>query len=282
MISYSRGFIRAIPIIRAVVTTRQRVFGLGLSWLVGVWIVAEISGSILPGMSAGRPWSYDITRRVTPLTRWDSGWYVNLAKAGYREPPTHVGQETNHAFFPLYPALIRLVVRTTGLETSHAGTPGPFGPPEESAAVPLRTGQLTQNACPEMRAAIASNNRNRLGAMARARTTNRLSVDRLPAACRISPTAGRGATRSCLLPHLTHNAEPDVIDICWAGTVGGVNAVLVVRRAEAAAFQNVLLPVLRRHWIGKHLSIVGVGYPLPDVAEHVVDAPRIRLLSADH
>ena len=102
-------------------TTRQRVFGLGLSWLVGVWIVAEISGSILPGMSAGRPWSYDITRRVTPLTRWDSGWYVNLAEAGYREPPTHVGQETNHAFFPLYPALIRLVVRTTGLETSHAG-----------------------------------------------------------------------------------------------------------------------------------------------------------------
>jgi hypothetical protein len=29
--------------------------------------------------------------------------------------------ETNHAFFPLYPALMRAVVRTTGLETSHAG-----------------------------------------------------------------------------------------------------------------------------------------------------------------
>ncbi|HEX7528087.1 MAG TPA: mannosyltransferase family protein, partial [Thermoanaerobaculia bacterium] len=102
-------------------TTRQRVFGLGLSWLAGVWIVAALSGSILPGMSAGRPWSYDITRRVTPLTRWDSGWYVDLAEAGYREPPTRVGEESNHAFFPLYPALIRLVVRTTGLETSRAG-----------------------------------------------------------------------------------------------------------------------------------------------------------------
>jgi len=103
------------------VTARQRVFGLGLSWLLGVWIVAEISGSILPGMSGGQPWGYDITRRVTPLARWDSGWYLNLAEAGYWEPPSRVGQETNHAFFPLYPALIRLVVRATGLETSHAG-----------------------------------------------------------------------------------------------------------------------------------------------------------------
>jgi hypothetical protein len=73
-------------------------------------------------MTAGGPWSYDIARRVTPLARWDSGWYVNLAEAGYFwEPPTRVGQETNHAFFPLYPGLIRLVVRTTGLETSLAG-----------------------------------------------------------------------------------------------------------------------------------------------------------------
>lgn len=102
-------------------TTRQRVFGLGLSWLAGVWIVAGISGRVLPGMSAGRPWSYDITKRVSPLARWDSGWYVDLAEAGYREPPTGAGQESNHAFFPLYPALIRLVVRATGLETSHAG-----------------------------------------------------------------------------------------------------------------------------------------------------------------
>ena len=102
-------------------TTRQRVFGLGLAWLVGVFLVAGISGSILPGMSAGQPWSYDITRRVTPLTRWDSGWYVNLAEAGYWEPPNQVGQETNHAFFPLYPGLIRFVVQTTGIETSRAG-----------------------------------------------------------------------------------------------------------------------------------------------------------------
>ncbi len=102
-------------------TTRQRVFGLGLAWLLGVWIVAESAGSVLPGMSGACPWSYDIARRVTPLARWDSGWYVGLAEGGYQEPPSRIGQETNHAFFPLYPALIRGVVCATGIETSHAG-----------------------------------------------------------------------------------------------------------------------------------------------------------------
>jgi hypothetical protein len=58
---------------------------------------------------------------VTPLARWDSGWYINLAEAGYGEPPTRVGQETNHAFFTHYPGLVRLVVRATGIETSLAG-----------------------------------------------------------------------------------------------------------------------------------------------------------------
>ena len=62
-----------------------------------------------------------MVRRVTPLARWDSGWYINLAEAGYGEPPTRVGQETNHAFFPLYPGLVRLIVRATAIETSLAG-----------------------------------------------------------------------------------------------------------------------------------------------------------------
>ena len=97
------------------------MFGLGLLWLACIWIVARVSGSILPGIAAARPWTYDIVRRVTPLARWDSGWYINLAEAGYWEPPTRVGQETNHAFFPLYPGLMRLIVRTTGIETSLAG-----------------------------------------------------------------------------------------------------------------------------------------------------------------
>jgi hypothetical protein len=103
------------------VTSRQKVIGLGLLWLAGVWTIALLSPRIVPWMGGTNPWTWDVVRRVTPLTRWDSGWYVNLAEAGYRDPPTRVGQETNHAFFPLYPGLMRLLVRTTGLETSQAG-----------------------------------------------------------------------------------------------------------------------------------------------------------------
>lgn len=97
------------------------MIGLGLLWLAGVWTIALLSPRIVPWMRGSSSWTWDVTRRVTPLTRWDSGWYVNLAEAGYWDPPTRVGQETNHAFFPLYPGLMRLIVRTTGLETSHAG-----------------------------------------------------------------------------------------------------------------------------------------------------------------
>jgi hypothetical protein len=103
------------------VTSRQRVIGMGLAWLAGVWSVALVAPRIVPWMTGVEPWTYDIVRRVTPLARWDSGWYVNLAEAGYWDPPTRVGQETNHAFFPLYPGLMRVLVRTTGMETSAAG-----------------------------------------------------------------------------------------------------------------------------------------------------------------
>ncbi len=102
-------------------TSRQRVIGMGLVWLACVWTVALLAPRIVPWMTGPNPWTWDVARRVTPLTRWDSGWYVNLAEAGYWDPPTRVGQETNHAFFPLYPGLIRVLVRTTGIETSLAG-----------------------------------------------------------------------------------------------------------------------------------------------------------------
>ncbi len=72
-------------------------------------------------MNGPHNWNYDVVRRVTPLTRWDSGWYVSIVESGYQAAPTKVGQQTNHAFFPLYPLLIRAVVRTTGIETSLAG-----------------------------------------------------------------------------------------------------------------------------------------------------------------
>src|SRR5205085_7325056 len=37
-------------------------------------------------------------------SRWDSEWYLSVAKDGYRLVP---GQESNVAFFPLYPCAVR-------------------------------------------------------------------------------------------------------------------------------------------------------------------------------
>jgi len=40
------------------------------------------------------------------LSRWDAGWYLEIARDGYRYEP---GVPSNAAFFPLYPLLIRAV-----------------------------------------------------------------------------------------------------------------------------------------------------------------------------
>jgi hypothetical protein len=41
---------------------------------------------------------------VNMLSRWDAGWYVEIARNGYQYEP---GRPSNAAFFPLYPLLIR-------------------------------------------------------------------------------------------------------------------------------------------------------------------------------
>ena len=42
---------------------------------------------------------------VNMWARWDSGWYLDIAEHGYSFVP---GKQSNVAFFPLYPDLIRL------------------------------------------------------------------------------------------------------------------------------------------------------------------------------
>jgi Mannosyltransferase (PIG-V) len=43
---------------------------------------------------------------VNMWARWDAGWYLDIAKNGYRFLP---GEQSNVAFFPLYPYAVRLV-----------------------------------------------------------------------------------------------------------------------------------------------------------------------------
>jgi Gpi18-like mannosyltransferase len=46
-----------------------------------------------------------------PFTRWDSGWFADIARQGYRAV---VGGRSNLAYFPVYPMLMRYVGRLFG------------------------------------------------------------------------------------------------------------------------------------------------------------------------
>ena len=45
---------------------------------------------------------------LTSLTSWDGWWYLGIARSGYHAAPI-TGQYHDYAFFPLYPALVRLL-----------------------------------------------------------------------------------------------------------------------------------------------------------------------------
>lgn len=81
-------------------------------------LVAWLSLLLLPDLANGK-WEINQSGETVgvdnrPLTtspllvnlfsRWDGGWYISVARSGYRFVP---GQQSNTAFFPLYPLLIR-------------------------------------------------------------------------------------------------------------------------------------------------------------------------------
>lgn len=51
-----------------------------------------------------RGWAYSPYRLLDIWGRWDTGWYLNIATEGYA---LREGAQSNIAFFPLYPLLIR-------------------------------------------------------------------------------------------------------------------------------------------------------------------------------
>lgn len=93
----------------------------GALWLVWIWAAAFALAKVSGERAWVWTWRYDVARNATPLARWDSGWYFGIAERGYDRPPERSGVQTNHAFFPLYPLVMRAIIRVTGCRTAAAG-----------------------------------------------------------------------------------------------------------------------------------------------------------------
>ena len=80
---------------------QRRTFGpaaVFVSWLAFLVCLIYFAGALV---NVPPPW-----RAVT--SNWDTGWYMTIVNDGYQ---TAVNGETNLAFFPLYPLVIRLISR---------------------------------------------------------------------------------------------------------------------------------------------------------------------------
>ena len=91
----------------------RRVVLAGLLWvaLLGAWGLAM--RDLVPGAQPSS-WPADVAAQAPLYARFDTGWYREIARDGYGPPPP-VGRESEHAFFPLYPYLARVVHLATGL-----------------------------------------------------------------------------------------------------------------------------------------------------------------------
>ncbi len=75
---------------------------------IHVW--AAFAVHVLP-LARSSPWG---AGAIPYFARFDTGWYFSIARDGYGPPPAP-GQESAHAFFPLYPTLARGLSGVTGL-----------------------------------------------------------------------------------------------------------------------------------------------------------------------
>lgn len=67
-----------------------------------IFVVTHFAMGQIPIPTEEKFWYCDPAQKLEDgLIRWDSGWYIPIAKNGY--------SFENTAFFPLYPFLIRLI-----------------------------------------------------------------------------------------------------------------------------------------------------------------------------
>jgi hypothetical protein len=87
---------------RALWTSRLAILFCGIAGVLQVGVAPGAAAAYDPnGLTA--PFGYFANAIVAPLARWDSYWYLTVARFGY----AHIRQRM--AFYPLYPALIHVL-----------------------------------------------------------------------------------------------------------------------------------------------------------------------------
>jgi hypothetical protein len=99
-----RFFGRARPAIAARVSVRTlaRLAGLLVVWRFGI-LLASLAWGQLPIVTQWPP-QVDVMWLFRYSVRWDSGWYLTIAREGYSYDPAY---PSSVAYFPLFPLLIR-------------------------------------------------------------------------------------------------------------------------------------------------------------------------------
>lgn len=87
---------------RAFWTSRLLVWAAGLG-AIAIWGLHEAHAHAFDPGGVTRPFGSFGDHLVAPAARWDSVWYLNIANDGYGGNPDRA------AFFPLYPALVKML-----------------------------------------------------------------------------------------------------------------------------------------------------------------------------
>lgn len=88
------------------------------AWLLLVNLWGLVAVHLLP-ISWRSPWDESANARAPLFARYDSGWYDSIVRHGY-PPAPGAGEESAHAFFPLYPMAARALHVVTGIDSFRA------------------------------------------------------------------------------------------------------------------------------------------------------------------
>ncbi|MGO9570594.1 MAG: mannosyltransferase family protein [Desulfomonilaceae bacterium] len=77
---------------------------------VGLFILVYLSLVFIPTKSGEGIWSaFPENRFLDGWSRWDSGWYMDIADRGYGDAPKAGTEQRDIVFWPLYPLIVRAV-----------------------------------------------------------------------------------------------------------------------------------------------------------------------------